>query len=1479
MTPFLVKLLASAARKEGNAARDRRDWRGAALAYRRVLALRPEATPIHVQLGHMLKESGDANGAVAAYEAACRLDPADAETLRWLGDLHRREGRLGQACDAFAASHAIDGNAAAASDLEATRALIPATEAGMAEPALADAASAAEPEAADLAIPDPNATDLEAFEPEPAEPEAHVSAAPGLEDRDTLPTKEKPGMPADDPHPIVEPPTPSTEPEHAPAHRQIGHIDALKGELVSGWAMEPDRPGSPVDVEFHAGDNLVGTATADLVRADLAAIGGHGFRTQLDLTGLDGQVWISARLRHTGEELADSPFLVDRSGGSLAPLASTALFEVAKPLTFAAGGELALFVTHSRTGAIKPHVLAHVRALAAEGIATLLIAVGDRPIDIDGPLLDAVAGAIVRENRGYDFACWAHALRIYPQAYAASLLYLTNDSVFGPVDPPRFAATIARVRASAADLVGLTESHEHRWHVQSYFVAIKPRLLSSLALHRFFDDTRMFAAKDDVIQTSEIMLAPVMEAAGFTTEVLFPSHAVRNPTLFGWRELLDAGFPYVKMLLLRGEFPTIDTAGWRELLDAHGFDLPLLDAALAAGMEGWGPVQSYPLLARPRRHMPAPRPLKIAFFGPWNYDNGLGAASRGLIAAIRRCDVLLNLHPIQKPFHVHKSLVPPVPITDFVGPADIAVVHLNPDSWHLLTDDQRALIGAARKRIGHWVWEMAHIPPAWRHDFSSVDRIWAPSGYCARLFEGEGEAPVDVVPYTVPLPETRLTEEDRARLRTAFGVPADRRIILYAFDGSSYLIRKNPMALVRAFAASGLADSGWTLILKTKHLFDRAEEGRALERLAGDTAGVVLINASMSAGEMANLAALCDIYASPHCSEGFGLTIAEAMAAGKPVVATDFGGSTQFLDASCGYPVRAHPWRLEDDFGHYTKGGEWARIDEPALAAALRHAAEAIDAGDTRVGDSARRRVAETLSYDAIGGLIDASFDAVLADDVPISRPTPRIHSDLAIGMRFDRTSFGDMLIAVPLAADLSPPPAETLADLPTDRDRWIVFAPGDAYVSPLFRRMVSDLCTARLDADIVYADDLALGEQRLGDQLRLKPAFDVTLLAAKDAIGPPLVVRASAFARLGGFAAEAGAAALDDLLFRAHALGMSIVGLPETLLAWKGERPIVPREVRRAMLARLPAFAGHDIVDGLADDTLEIRRRFAGDDDAPEVTIVIPTRRCPLPDGDGTYLERLLAALARADWPMARLRVMIGDDIAGEPAWATAEWPFALERIETPRPAGEPFNYAAKMNRLWRAAGTDHLVLMNDDVVPRGTGWLRALMTFAVDESVGGVGARLLYEDGRLQHAGVVPIFDLVAHAWQHHRADMPTYQDWAIVQREWSMVTGAVFATRRALLDQVNGFEERFSLEYNDIDLCLRLRALGYRIVYTPHAELCHAEKVSRGETLPPGQDLALFLERWHEWLQQDPSYHPHLRRDRVDIEPRSDPTAWYL
>jgi glycosyltransferase involved in cell wall biosynthesis len=651
-----------------------------------------------------------------------------------------------------------------------------------------------------------------------------------------------------------------------------------------------------------------------------------------------------------------------------------------KALAPVKGQTVALFVAHAPDGAVKPNVPPYLAALAEAGVKVVLIAACDRPFTVDPAVAAHLVGGFVRDNSGYDFAAWAHAMRAEPGLFAAETLILLNDSLIGPSSLAALAALLDRIRASSADVVGAADSREHGWHLQSFFVAFKRRALSSVAMQAFFGAVRGLDDKDQVIRAYEVRLAAAMQAGGLACEALFPSTDGTNQTVFHWRELIEAGFPFVKTLTLRGGYEDqgVDVSGWRETLGRAGFDIAVAEATLAVGAGPSGLRRGWPLLRDPAAAAPPARPWKVAFIGPWNYASGLGEASRGYVSALWRTGARLNLHPVTRPFHIHRRLSPPVSVDEFEGPADVAIVHLNPDSWQLLGEAELDVIARARRRVGLWVWEMGHLPPAWRPNFDKVDAVWAPSRYCAEVFAAAGAAPTAVVPHVVTV-GAAPDPAARAGVLQRLDLPADARLILYAFDGSSYLVRKNPHALVRAFAASGLAGQGWRLVLKTKHLMERPEEGSALQALIDATPGVVLLDRSLSQEELAALFAAADIYASPHRSEGFGLTIAEAMALGKSVVASDFGGSRDFLDETCGYPVRAPAVTLDRDFGHYTRGGVWGEVDETAFAAALVAAAGRLAAGDHAIGDLARSRVAGRLSAEAVAVALKAALDAVIA--------------------------------------------------------------------------------------------------------------------------------------------------------------------------------------------------------------------------------------------------------------------------------------------------------------------------------------------------------------------------------------------------------------------------------------------------------------------------------------------------------------------
>ena len=378
--------------------------------------------------------------------------------------------------------------------------------------------------------------------------------------------------------------------------------------------------------------------------------------------------------------------------------------------------EWVLFVTHSPWGALNANVEPYLRAFAQSGVGVFLIVAADRPVVLSPTVQTLCARIIVRENVGYDFAAWAHALRLHPELYDAAALYFANDSVFGPASEPTFKHVIDRARASGADIVGLTESFEYGWHVQSYFFCLKPGALSTFYIQSFFSDVHGFLDKESVIQNYEVKLTGAAIGQGLTVEVLFEGFEHSNPTLRSWDKLLDAGFPFIKTSLLKGADAGVDLTGWRSKARRAGFDLDVIDAVLEA-KQIFAPLSApdprLALEAPPAGATPSIQDLKVGFYGPWNYNSGLAVASKGLVSALRLLGVRLNLHPVKQGFHIHHRAAPSLDICDFEGDADVAIVHLNPEAWRLLTEDQRAAIARARRVIGYWVWEMAHLPDDW----------------------------------------------------------------------------------------------------------------------------------------------------------------------------------------------------------------------------------------------------------------------------------------------------------------------------------------------------------------------------------------------------------------------------------------------------------------------------------------------------------------------------------------------------------------------------------------------------------------------------------------------------------------------------------------------------------------------------------------------------------------------------------------------
>jgi len=201
------------------------------------------------------------------------------------------------------------------------------------------------------------------------------------------------------------------------------------------------------------------------------------------------------------------------------------------------------------------------------------------------------------------------------------------------------------------------------------------------------------------------------------------------------------------------------------------------------------------------------------------------------------------------------------------------------------------------------------------------------------------------------------------------------------------------------------------------------------------------------------------------------------------------------------------------------------------------------------------------------------------------------------------------------------------------------------------------------------------------------------------------------------------------------------------------------------------------------------------------------------------------------------------------------------------------PFNFSRINNMAVSHTRGTVLCFLNNDVEVISPGWLREMVSHALRPEIGAVGAMLYYLDDTIQHGGVIlGIGGVAGHAYRYLPRGTPGQMGRAWLAQNLSAVTAACLVMRREVFEEVGGFDERLAIAFNDVDLCLRIRERGYRILWTPFAELYHREGVSRGrdtiESERFRQEIRFMQERWGEQLLRDPAYNPNLTLEREDF-----------
>ena len=361
------------------------------------------------------------------------------------------------------------------------------------------------------------------------------------------------------------------------------------------------------------------------------------------------------------------------------------------------------------------------------------------------------------------------------------------------------------------------------------------------------------------------------------------------------------------------------------------------------------------LPAGPRRHVllhgtkalapypdrpPPPACAGLAVAGELDRASGLGEGARLMLAGLEALGV--------PHWAVRPGDSPPPPGVPLL-------LHVNAPGMPLAMLRLGRAMVRGRRVIGHWAWELPTTPPAWRAGVPFVHAVWAPSRFTAEALEPLLPGRVRIVPYPVAARPPAASALSRADM----GLPAEAVVTLVLFNLASSFERKNPLGAIAAHTQAFGTRADRVLLLRVGNPDDFPDDFARLRAAVADLPNIRIDTRTLPAADNHAVMAMSDIVLSLHRSEGFGLVPAEAMLLGVPVVATDWSGTRDFLDADCAALVPARLIPAQDPRGVFeAPGARWA---EPDVAAAARHLVRlADDPAARRVLGAAGRAAART---------------------------------------------------------------------------------------------------------------------------------------------------------------------------------------------------------------------------------------------------------------------------------------------------------------------------------------------------------------------------------------------------------------------------------------------------------------------------------------------------------------------------------------
>ena len=565
-------------------------------------------------------------------------------------------------------------------------------------------------------------------------------------------------------------------------------------------------------------------------------------------------------------------------------------------------------------------------------------------------------------------------------------------------------------------------------------------------------------------------------------------------------------------------------------------------------------------------------------------------------------------------------------------------------------------------------------------------------------------------------------------------------------------------------------------------------------------------------------------------------------------------------------------------------------------------------------GQLVKQRLAEDRSALVLGSSQRESSQPTISVVVPVYRPDP-LHLQACIGSicsqsyrrwqlclvddhsqdplttaLLQEAAASDPRIQIRLLSNNGHIAAATNAGIAMATGEFIAFVDNDDMLAPDALEQVAAAIAADPQRQLIYSDEdfIAPSGQRINPHH--KPDWNQELLRSHNYITHLTVVKTATLHRIGGLRSVCDGAQDYDLVLRLSEVLQpeEIHHIPRVLYHWRispgstasggeaktytvdaGQRALQDHIERCDLLAQVECL----------DRPNFYRLRWALPDPAPTVSIIIPTHN------GLSVLRPCLESLQSSTYP-GPVEVLVIDNNSNDLATLTylEALPAAIDRPHNGPPIQYRvlpypgrFNYSAINNYAVEKCASEIVVLLNNDTSVISPDWLEEMVSLAMRPEVGCVGPKLLYGDGTIQHAGVITgIGGSAGHAFKGQSDDSRGYFNRAMVSQEMSAVTAACLAIRRQTYREVGGLDaETFPVAFNDIDFCLRVRAAGYRNIFTPHVQLHHFESKSRGYEDTPVKALRFKRDReWlrHRWLPQlleDPAYNPNLSNSREDFQ----------